>query len=146
MSKELIARASEVIATRMWKGMDDYAQFYSTLALIDLDGYPATTTMSISKQDGIHHLYFTTALDSNVAKRIQQCNRASVCVNSAEYHISLVGTIEILTNLKIKQELWYEGLPDYFSGPEDPNYCVLRFTTERYNIFVDGKVAIGKLD
>jgi len=146
MSNELIARASEVIATRMWKGAEDYAQFYSTLALIDLDGYPATTTMSISKQDGIQHLYFTTSLDSNVVKRIQQCNRASVCVNSAEYHISLVGTIEILTNLKIKQELWYEGISGYFSGPEDPNYCVLRFTTERYNLFIDDKVAIGKPD
>lgn len=43
----------------------------------------------------------------------------------------------------IKQEMWYEGLKNHFRGPDDPNYCVLRFHTERYNLLVDWKEAQG---
>lgn len=145
MSNELITRASEIIKSRTLQGGGDYSQFYSTLALIDLDGYPAATTMSISKPDGIRQLFFTTSLDSNVVKRIQKCSRAAVCVNSAEYHISLTGNIEVLTDPQTKQEMWYNELSHYFTGASDPNFCVLRFNTERYNLFIDDKEAVGTI-
>jgi general stress protein 26 len=61
------------------------------------------------------------------------------------YNITLVGKIEIITDPKVKQEMWYEQLEDQFSGPEDENYCVLKFTTERYNISFDFEVDSGKL-
>ena len=137
MNDKLISRASEILASR---AIGDYVEgntgYYSTLALIDFDGYPTTTTISFSKSEGIRSLAFCTSLESNAAKRAQKNNRASVCVNSDGYHISLVGTIEILTDLPTKQEMWYGGLEEYFTGPEDPNFCVLRFTTERYNILI----------
>ena len=41
--------------------------------------------------------------------------------------------------------MWYKGLEENFDGPEDPNYCVLLFKTERYNLFVDWKEAKGKV-
>jgi general stress protein 26 len=41
--------------------------------------------------------------------------------------------------------MWYEQLEGQFSGPEDENYCVLKFTTERYNISFDFEVESGKL-
>jgi hypothetical protein len=31
------------------------------------------------------------------------------------------------------------------SGPDDPNFCVLRFRTERYNLLVDWQQAQGTL-
>ena len=44
--------------------------------------------------------------------------------------------IEIVTDPEIKKEMWYEGLAEYCSGPDDPTFCVLRFATKRYNLWV----------
>jgi PhnB protein len=52
-----------------------------------------------------------------------------------------VGTVEILTDMETKKDMWQEPLKEYWSGPEDPDYCVLRFSTERYNLYiVDGEM------
>lgn len=53
--------------------------------------------------------------------------------------------VEVLTDPEIKSEMWYDGLANHFSGPEDPDYCVLRFKTKRYNLLVDWKEARGEL-
>jgi len=39
--------------------------------------------------------------------------------------------------------MWYEGMGWYFSGPEDPGFCVLRFIARRYSLLFseqDGSV------
>ncbi len=119
---------------------------YCALGLIDYDGSPTISTITASKSDGINWITFCTGLNSRKSKRINQCNRASVCFNSDGYNITLVGTIEIITDLEIKKEMWYGGLINHFSGPDDPNYCVLRFTTERYNLFVDWEGVTGLIE
>ena len=135
MYNESISKAEEIISKKAVGGNDGYC----TLSLIDLDGYPYAATVSVSKADGIKWLTFCTGLGSNWVKRIEKCNRASVCFNSTQYNITLVGTIEVLTDLDIKKEMWYEGMGCYFSGPEDPGFCVLRFNTQRYNLMLDEK-------
>ena len=57
----------------------------------------------------------------------------------AYYNITLVGDIEVMTDTQIKNETWYGGLEEHFpnGGKNDPNYCVLKFTTKRYNLWVD---------
>ena len=139
MNQEIIIRAGEVVAQNLGE------VGYCALALIDIDGYPTASTISAAKADGIKWLTFCTGLSSPKADRIKKCNRASVCFNSPEYNITLVGTIEILTDPDVKKEMWYGGLTQQFSGPEDPNYCVLKFKTERYNLLVDWKEARGTL-
>lgn len=140
MNEEIIARASEIINKKAIGGNKGFC----TLALIDTDGYPTTSTISISKADGINWLTFCTGKGSK-DDRINHSNKASVCINSDEYHISLTGKIEILTDPDIKKEMWYSGLENHFSGYDDPNYCVLKFTTERYNLLVDWQEAKGKV-
>ena len=145
MNQELIGKAEKVIMSKtgyIGNGMEGYC----TLALMDEDGYPSASTLSISKADGIKWLAFLSGLQSNKAKRISKCNRGSVCVNSSSYNITLIGTLEVLTGPDIKDEMWQEPLRDIYSGPDDPEYCVIRFQTERYNIFfVDGGSAEGLL-
>ena len=137
MNKKLISRAGEIIKSR---AIGDYIEgntgYYSSVALIDFDGFPTISTISISKADGIKTLFYITSLDSNAVKRIQKNNRACVNINSDLYHISLVGTFEVFTDLQTKQDMWYDGAKEHFSGPDDPNLCILRFTTERYNILI----------
>ncbi len=117
---------------------------YCTLALIDTDGYPTAATISLSKAEGLRWLTFCTGLGSNWVRRIGQCDRASVCFNAPQYNITLVGTVEVLTDLPTKQEMWYEGMGYYFKGPEDPGFCVLRFRTQRYSLMVDEKEGIAR--
>ncbi len=139
MPKKIIDRAGEIIAERA-RGSYNFV----TLAFVDLDGYPHTTTISISKSEGIRWLTFCTETGAK-QDIINCCNKASVCINSPEYHISLTGTIEQITDLDVKREMWYNGLKNHFSGWDDPNYCVLKLTTERYSILVDWQEARGNI-
>ncbi|HWT73863.1 MAG TPA: pyridoxamine 5'-phosphate oxidase family protein [Mobilitalea sp.] len=139
MNEEVIARAGEVIAKNTGE------ESYCVLALIDLEGYPTASTITASKADGINCITFCTGLGGARTDRISKCNRASVCFNSDDFNITLVGTIGIITDPEVKKEMWYGGLANHFSGPEDPNYCVLKFKTQRYNLLVDWKEAQGVL-
>lgn len=139
MQEPIIAKAGEIVERNTGEAS------YCVLALIGPDGYPSASTISAAKADGVRRIHFCTGLTSPKAERVKHCGKASVCFNSPEYNITLVGTIEILTDPEIKREMWYGGLAQHFSGPEDPNYCVLRFTAERYNLLVDWQEARGEL-
>jgi general stress protein 26 len=144
MNQGVITRANDVINAKtgyIGGGMEGYA----ALALIDECGYPTASTLTIAKADGIRWLTFCTSPESNKAKRIGKCNRASVCINSSEYNITLVGTVEVVTDAETKNDNWLEPMNDgaHWSGSDDPAFCVLRFTTERYNLFVGYEEAKG---
>jgi general stress protein 26 len=134
MEKEFIEKAGKIINENITK------LGYCSLGLINLENYPTVSTISPAKADGIKWITFVVILDSNKVKRIKHCNKASVCFNSDSpllYNITLVGTIEILNDCKLKDESWFSGCEYHFTGIEDPNYCVLKFTTKKYNIFFD---------
>jgi general stress protein 26 len=139
MNQGIIIKAGDIIEKNTGMGT------YCALALIDLDGYPTASTITASKANGINWIAFCTGLGGTRTNRIKKCNCASVCFNADDYNITLVGTMEILTDPDVKKEMWYEGLANHFNGPEDPNYCVLRFKTERYNLLVEWKEAKGRL-
>ena len=144
MNKEIIAKAEEIINSKtgyIGGGMEGYA----ALGLVDENGYPTVSTLTIAKADGIKWLTFCTSLSRDSVKRINKCNRASICINSSEYNITLVGTVEVLTDSDIKKEMWFPPMENQWSGPEDPEYCVLRFTTERYSLFVGYQEAKGNI-
>ncbi len=141
MSREIIEKAGNIIAQNTGENS------YCVLALIDANGYPTASTITAAKSDGIEWITFGTGLNSNKAKRIEKCNRASVCFNTnGGFNITLVGTIEIVTDASTKKEMWYGGLVNHFSGADDPNYCVLRFKTERYNLMIDWKELEGAIE
>ena len=140
MNEKAIARAGEIIKS---KSAAENMGAAVALSLIDSEGYPTASAVSISKSDGIRQITFCTTMDSNKAKRAEACNRASVCIfdddyqGNSYYNITLVGTIEVVVDPAVKKEMWYEGMCEYLSGPDDANFCVLRFTTKRYNLWVD---------
>lgn len=139
MNLEIVKKAGEIIEKNTGMGT------YCVLAQIDLDGYPTASTITASKAEGINCITFCTGLGGTRTNRINKCNRASICFNAPDYNITLIGKMEVLDDLDVKKEMWYEGLANHFSGPEDPNYCVLRFKTERYNLLVDWKEARGEI-
>jgi len=126
----IVARAAEFVAA---------AECF-VLALTDEDGYPTAATITPSKVEGIRQIYFGNHMDSNWVRRVAKCGRASICFHSVhpECNVTLVGDIKILTGLELKTEMWREWMAMYYSGPEDPKFCVLKFETLRYSLYVDG--------
>lgn len=145
MNEDILKRAGEILSKNTALGREAGNEPYCTLATIDRDGYPKASTITAAKSDGIKWITFDTGLGSEKAKRITNNNKASVCFNAPDYNISLVGEIEICTDEDTKREMWYNGMENHFTGPDDPDYCVLRFWTKRYDLLVDWKEAMGEL-
>jgi len=144
MDEDLLTKAGEIIEKNtMHQGCTGMP--YCVMALLDQDGCPTASTITPSKADGLRWISFCTGINSNKANRIRKCNRASVCFCDEEYNITLQGTVEVVSDAALKKEMWYSGLSNHYMGPEDPRYCVLLFTTERYNLLINYKQASGTL-
>jgi len=144
MNAEIMTKAEKIVAAASRHTAPENSEPYCVLALIDDEGYPTASTITPSRAEGLRRLTFCTGLESDKAKRIMKCGRAAVCFNSAAHNVTLVGTIEVVTAPEVKKEMWYDDLSFHFSGPEDPGYCVLRFTARRYNLFVDWQEIKGE--
>ena len=145
MSQEIVTRASELINSKtgyVWEG-------YASLSLIDENGYPSAATFAIVRADGINWITFATRTSRAYAKRISKNNKACVCINSSEYNINLVGTVEALTDIETKKDMWIPNtaMEQLWSGLDDPDLLILRFRTERYSLWFkeDWSSATGNL-
>ena len=61
-------------------------------------------------------------------------------IMTAESYLQVEATAEILTDEKTKKAVWFDGLKDIFSGPDDPNYCVCKITPYRIEYHTMGPV------
>lgn len=138
VQEQLIQKASEIIQSNCNENG------YCALTLMDTDGRPTATTITPAKAEGIQWIAFCTGYGTRT-ERIQLCKDACVCFNSPKYHVSLKGSMEIITNADVKKEMWYEGMGKHFGGPEDPGYVVLKFVADSYNLFIDWQSAKGKI-
>ena len=141
--ERILSRATEIIAQRTVR---QDKESYATLITVDADGFPAATTISPSRSEGLRWITFCTGRGAPTPVRLEKNNRAAVCLNAPTYQISLTGTAEVCTDPETCREMWYEGLSNHFSGPDDPNFCVIRFTTRRYSLFIDWEDVKGELD
>ena len=144
MNQDIIAKAAAIIAENSVQGGEFRGQI-CVISLIDEEGFPTASVVTPARSEGIHWLTFAVDLDGSKAKRIANCNRASVCFGTTEYSINLVGEAEVITAADVKRDMWYDGLNFHFTGPDDPNYFVLKFTTKRYKFFVDGEEVAGTM-
>jgi len=137
MNGPIVQQAEKILAnlTRFEQGCLECC----VLAQLDTDGYPTAATISPMKIDGIRRVWFCSGTESNWAKRAGRDNHASVCFNSEDkqYNITLVGTVEVVTDPLVKKDMWFDGMNHYFSGPEDTSFCVLQFTTQRYSLMLN---------
>jgi general stress protein 26 len=104
------------------------------LSSVDQKGFPNTKAMlSPRKREGLHTFYFTTALSSKKAIQFSKNPNANLyfCNPQTYDGVMLLGTAEVLTEPKLKEELWREGDSLYHPlGVTDPDYCVIKFTAD----------------
>ncbi len=88
--------------------------------------------------------YFTTNTSSLRVKQYQDNEKASIYFfNKGRFRyegVMLIGTMEILQDTAIKQEIWKTGDTMFYKkGVTDPDYCVLKFTAIKGRHYCDLK-------
>jgi general stress protein 26 len=113
----------------------------STIAMVGTngdDGYPNVKAMIKMETEGLQTIWFSTNTSS---KRVAQLARdPKACVYFVDFEqwkgLMLVGHIEILQDPESRQRLWRSGYEKYYPlGVTDPDYTVLRFTSEWGNYY-----------
>jgi len=110
----------------------------ASFAVIDEEGYPSASTVSLIGPENISTLYFSTNIGSNKEKRLQGSSKASLCCRVGDNNITLVGEAEVFTDQETKSKYWQNWFIDVYPGGEiDPTYCVIQFTTKRVSLWID---------
>lgn len=103
------------------------------ISSIDVDGFPNTKAMlRPRKRNGIKEIFFSTNTSSLKVASFRKNKKACLYFCDKRFYrgIMLKGTVEILENQEIKDELWQMGdIMYYKKGKTDPDYCVIKFTS-----------------
>ncbi|MDP8258319.1 MAG: pyridoxamine 5'-phosphate oxidase family protein [Candidatus Aadella gelida] len=96
------------------------------------DGSPWVRYMAMNPEDDLT-LYTTSFALSRKIDQIKNNNRVNVVfgADSQDFtlpYVNVNGQAEILTDKESKEKCWCEMLEQFFSGPDDPNYVVIRIT------------------
>ncbi|MCL2520872.1 MAG: pyridoxamine 5'-phosphate oxidase family protein [Spirochaetaceae bacterium] len=113
----------------------------ASVGVIDENGFPSVSTVSLVRPDNVTELYFTTNIGANKEKRLQKNNKASICCYTKSDNITLVGEAEVLTDQASKDKYWLDWFKDIYGDKTAPDYCVIKFTTKRVSLWVDNEIA-----
>ena len=106
------------------------------IASVDEDGFPNMKAMFAPRKIEGNCFYFSTNTSSVRTGQYLKNPKASLYFyNRGRFRyeaIMLVGTMEVLQDAGIKEEIWQSGDTMYYKeGVTDPDYCVLKFTAVR---------------
>ncbi len=128
----------------------------ASFTTIDEDGYPHTRGIfnlrnikqfpALSKVFDKHRedltIYISTNTSSNKVQHIKTNPNVSMCVLDPENFrgVTLGGEIEIITDEKIKKELWLDWWVSYYpKGEKDEDYTILRLKPKSVEVWCKGK-------
>ncbi len=104
------------------------------IASVDGNGFPNMKAMlKPRKRVGIKEIWFSTNTSSMRVEQYRHNPKASVyfCDRRFFRGAMLIGTMEVLDDAAIKEEIWERGDTMYYpQGVTDPDYCVLKFTAQ----------------
>lgn len=108
-------------------------QKVSFIASVDEEGFPNIKAMFVPRKIEGNCFYFSTNTSAMRSQQFMKNPKASIYFYSKgrfKYEgIMLTGTMEVLQDNEIKQEIWCVGDTMYYKkGVTDPDYCVLKFT------------------
>lgn len=114
------------------------------IASVDQDGFPNMKAMLAPRKIDGNCFYFSTNTSAMRTQQYRNNPKASIYFYQRgrfRYEgIMLTGTMEVLTDAEIKQEIWRTGDTIFYKqGVTDPDYCVLRFTAEKGRHYCDLK-------
>ena len=107
----------------------------SLISSVDEAGFPNTKAMlRPRKRNGLREFYFSTNTSS--MRVAQFLNNPNACIyfyrkGLINYTgVMLTGKVEVLTDEESRRMIWRKGDTRFYKeGVNDPDYCVLRFTS-----------------
>lgn len=113
-----------------------------TLASVDAEGFPRPVTLSKGHTSGCNEVWIATGADSAEAADFGRNPRAGLCYSAYGDSVALRGTVEIVTDDRIRRRMWQERYKDHFpGGADDPNYLLVRFVGHEATIRINGELA-----
>ncbi len=115
----------------------------SFVCSIDNENFPNVKAMLAPRKIvGIKEFYFSTNTSSMRVKQFRENPNASIYFyrkGLIKYTgVMLVGTMEVLTDQEIKNEIWRKGDTLFYKqGVTDQDYCVLKFTATKGRYYCD---------
>ena len=110
---------------------------------VDDEGYPNIKAMlSPRERKGVKEFFFSTNTSSRRVPQFLKNPKASVYFYDARFFrgVMLRGKMEVFHENKIKELIWRDGDTRYYKlGVTDPDYCVLRFTSENGRLYENFK-------
>lgn len=101
------------------------------LSFIDKHGFPSTRTMlNPRKREGIKKFYLTTNTQSDKVRALLADPKAGLYFYDRPLYrgIAFAGTVEVLHDQAIKDEIWRDMDTIFYENNADPNFCILKFT------------------
>ncbi|MCX5856147.1 MAG: pyridoxamine 5'-phosphate oxidase family protein [Deltaproteobacteria bacterium] len=106
----------------------------SLISSVDEAGFPNTKAMlPPRKREGIKHIFLTTNTSSMRVKQYSENPKACIYFFDKRFFkgVMLKGTMEVLQDNQSKKMIWKDGDEMYYpKGVTDPDYCVLKFTSQ----------------
>ncbi len=104
-----------------------------TLATVS-NGRPVARYMVIHQDEGLS-LYTVTSANSRKVKQINKDRNVYVLIggepkNYEAPYVNIQATAEVLSDEVTKKKCWCDMLKSFYSGPEDPNYVVIKIAPQ----------------
>jgi general stress protein 26 len=101
-------------------------------------GHPNVKAMLTYMNEGLNTIWFTTNTPSKKVKQVKRDEKACVYYYdpNAFEGLMLVGKMEALQDEESRKKVWKDEYTMYYpQGVNDPDYTVLKFTTESFNLY-----------
>ena len=113
---------------------------HCTFTIITPDGYPHASSRSFCRPADVTGGYISSDWNGNLVQTLLINDKASICVRSESNNITLIGRAEIIRDDNIKKEMWLDWFIEHYKGIDDPEYTIIKFTTEKVSLYLNGDV------
>lgn len=110
------------------------------LSYVDENGFPSTRAMlNPRKRKGLKEFYLTTNTSSRKVQEFLRNPKAGLYFCDKKYYqgVAFTGTVEVLQDQSIKDEIWRDMDIIFYENNTDPDYCVLKFTADGARYYSD---------
>jgi general stress protein 26 len=113
--------------------------FLASLATITEDGRPWVRYVSPRISEDLT-LRIATSAQSRKAAHIRKNHEVHLTCGVtdpaiAQYYLQVEGRADVVTEKAERTAFWSDGLKEYFSGPEDPDYAIIVVKPYRIEVY-----------
>lgn len=109
----------------------------ASFATIDEKGNPWVRFVVLFPADEELNLFFTTHLCSRKVAQIKANPNVHIVLGGTDLsaptpYMQIAGIAEVLTDRDILDAFWDDRFLQYYSGPNDPSFCIIKTTPKRF--------------